>query len=153
VFELSLAGGDKVVCAIHHFILKSWHGQPIPQDWIDGVLVTLFKGKGTKLVCDNYRGITLLEAVGKVLARLLLNRLQEQICNNVFPEAQCGFRANRGTTDMTFSVRQLHEKCIEQNVALFQVFVDLTKAFDTVNRKAMWTILRKLGCPPNFIYT
>lgn len=149
--ELLLAGGDKVVRAIHHFIMKSWHGQPIPQDWIDGVLVTLFKGKGTKSVCDNYRGITLLEAVGKVLARLLLNRLQEQICNNVFPEAQCGFRANRGTTDMIFSVRQLQEKCIEQNVALFQVFVDLTKAFDTVNRKAMWTILRKLGCPPNFI--
>ena len=33
--ELLLAGGDKVVSAIHHFIMKSWHGQPIPQDWIE----------------------------------------------------------------------------------------------------------------------
>ena len=52
---------------------------------------------------------------------------------------------------MIFSVRQLQEKCIEQNVPLFQTFVDLTKAFDTVNRKAMWRILRKLGCPDNFV--
>ena len=52
---------------------------------------------------------------------------------------------------MLFSARQLQEKCIEQQVSLFQVFVDLTKAFDTVNRDALWLILRKLGCPPNFV--
>ena len=149
--ELLQAGGDKIASAIHHFIVKSWQGQPIPQDWIDGILVTLFKGKGVKSVCDNYRGITLLESVGKVLARLLLNRLQTHICPKIIPEAQCGFRSNRGTTDMIFSVRQLVEKCIEQNVPLYQVFVDLTKAFDTVNRQAMWKILAKLGCPEGFV--
>ena len=53
--------------------------------------------------------------------------------------------------DMIFSVRQLQEKCIEQRVPLYQVFVDLTKAFDTVNRDALWTILRKIGCPPTFV--
>ena len=31
---------------------------------------------------------------------------------------------------------------------LYSVFIDLTKAFDTVNREALWIILRKLGCPP-----
>ena len=36
---------------------------------------------------------------------------------------------------------------------LFQVFVDLTKAFDTVNRKALWLILEKLGCPNKFVKT
>ena len=52
---------------------------------------------------------------------------------------------------MIFSARQLQEKCIEQHVSLFQVFVDLTKAFDTVNRNALWLILGKLRCPPNFV--
>ena len=46
----------------------------------NGILVSIFKGKGEKSVCDNYRGITLLESVGKVLARLLSNRLTEDIC-------------------------------------------------------------------------
>ena len=53
--------------------------------------------------------------------------------------------------DMIFSARQLQEKCIEQHVSLYQVFVDLTKAFDTVNRSALWIILGKLGCPPQFV--
>ena len=47
---------------------------------------------------------------------------------------------------MIFSVRQVQEKCIEQNMNLVAVFIDLTKAFDTVNREALWVILSKLGC-------
>ena len=46
---------------------------------------------------------------------------------------------------MGFSARQVQEKCIEQQMSLYQVFVDLTKAFDTVNRDALWKVLSKLG--------
>ena len=48
---------------------------------------------------------------------------------------------------MVFAVRQLQEKCREQNQELHLVFVDLTKAFDTVNRNGLWKILQKSGCP------
>ncbi|BHF85871.1 hypothetical protein SprV_1002904500 [Sparganum proliferum] len=34
---------------------------------------------------------------------------------------------------------------------LYSTFVDLTKAFDTVNREVMWKIIQKLGCPKRFI--
>ena len=53
--------------------------------------------------------------------------------------------------DMIFSVRHLMEKCIEQRVPLYQVFADLTKAFDTVNRSALWVILGELRCHPQFV--
>ena len=52
---------------------------------------------------------------------------------------------------MIFSVRQEQEKCIEQNMVLVAVFIDLTKAFDTVNRETLWVILSKLGCPTKFV--
>jgi len=52
---------------------------------------------------------------------------------------------------MIFVMRQLQEKCTEQNMPLFSVFIDLTKAFDTVNREALWTVLERIGCPPRFI--
>ena len=52
---------------------------------------------------------------------------------------------------MIFSVRQVQEKCIEQNVDLIVVFIDLTKVFDTVNREALRVILSKLGCPTKFV--
>ena len=52
---------------------------------------------------------------------------------------------------MVFAIRQLQEKCVEQHQDLHLVFIDLTKAFDTVNRAALWAILSKLGCPPRFV--
>ena len=51
---------------------------------------------------------------------------------------------------MVFTVRQIQEKCIEQQMDLYTVFIDLTKAFDTVNREALWSVLLKLGCPQKF---
>ena len=146
--ELLPTGSKNVL----HSFVKSWGGTPIPQDWINGILVSLFKCKGEKSICDNFRGITLLESVGKVLARLLLTRLSEDICPAVIPESQSGFRSGRGTVDMIFAVRQVQEKCIEQQMPLYQVFVDLTKAFDTVNRNLLWKILAKIGCPPTFVH-
>ena len=52
---------------------------------------------------------------------------------------------------MVFILRQIQEKCREQNKGLFIAFVDLTKAFDSVSRKGLWKILEKLGCPPKFL--
>ena len=142
--ELIKTRSEKVRQATLDLMIQNWGGT-IPQDWIDGILMPLYKSKGEKSVCDNHRGITLLESVGKVLARLLLNRLQEEICPVIIPESQCGFRSERGCVDMVFSARQVQEKCIEQQMSLYQVFVDLTKAFDTVNRDALWKVLSKLG--------
>ena len=51
---------------------------------------------------------------------------------------------------MIFAARQLQEKCKEQNMDLYTVFVDLTKAFDTVNRDGLWIVLRKFGCTEKF---
>ena len=121
-----------------------------PQDWRDAILVSLYK-KGPKDQCDNYRGISLLSVVGKSFARILLNRLLKYVVPNILPESQCGFRPNRGTMDMIFTARQIQEKCQEQQLDLYYCIIDLTKAFDTVNREALWKILVKLGCPEKFI--
>ena len=69
----------------------------------------------------------------------------------VLHESQCGFRRGRSTIDMIFVARRLQKKCREQHHDLYLAFVDLTKAFDTVNRDLLWNILRKFGCPPTFI--
>ena len=45
---------------------------------------------------------------------------------------------------MISAVRQIQEKCREQNTDLYCVFVDVTKAFDTVGRDGLWKILAKL---------
>ena len=65
------------------------------------------------------------------LGSCLLNRLIPTIAQENTPESQCGFRSNRRTTDMIFVLRQIQEKCREQNMGLYAAFVDLTKAANT----------------------
>ena len=136
--------GENILSSIQIMTALSWERTSILQDWVDSILVSIFNGKGSKSNCDHYCRITLLEAVGKVLAKLLLNRLMEYICPKVI--LKLNVRSVRGTMDMIFSARQIQEKCIEQQIPLFQVFVDIKKAFDTVNREVLWNILGKLGC-------
>ena len=113
----------------------------------DAKIITLFKNKGERSDCNNYRGISLLSVIGNVLPKVILMRLQK-LAERVYPESQCGFRAGRSAIDMVFSLRQLQEKCWEQQMPLYIAFHDLTKAFDLVNRDGLFQILPKIGCPP-----
>ena len=146
-----LVGGDSAMHEyLHHIIIKIWQGESIPSSWKDALITTIYKNKGDKADCGNSRGISLLGGAGKVLARLLLKRLVTSVSEDLMPETQCGFRANRSTVDMIFAARQLMEKCREQHRDLYIAFVDLSKAFDSVDRELLWALLQRSGCPPRF---
>ena len=115
----------------------------------DASIVTICK-KVDRTDCGNYRGICLLSIAGKIFARILLNRLSTHITPEVVPETQCGFSGNRNPVDMIFCLRQIQEKCVEQNRPLYMVFVDFSKVFDTVGMTGLWQLLRKYGCLEKF---
>ena len=93
---------------------------------------------------------TLLNIVVKAFAQVVLKTLQTLV-ELVSPEVHCGFRAGRSTVNMIFSLRQLQEKCREQKRPLYFAFIDLTKAFDLVSRRGLFTLLRRIGCPPKLL--
>ncbi|XP_076058625.1 uncharacterized protein LOC143035642 [Oratosquilla oratoria] len=82
----------------------------------------------------------------------MLSCLTDKITETNHPESQCGFRKLRSTTDTVFCLSQLQEKAREQKKYIFIAFVDLTKAFDTVNRPLLWLLLEKMGVPPKFLF-
>ncbi|BHF75555.1 hypothetical protein SprV_0501865100 [Sparganum proliferum] len=127
-----------------------WRQGEVPQDFKDATIVHLYKRKGNRQICDNHRGISLLNIAGKISARILLNRLNNHLVEGLLPESQCGFRGHRGTTDMIFAASQLQEKWQEMRTHLYSTFVDLTKAFDTVSREGLWEIMQKFGCSELF---
>ncbi|VDM03322.1 unnamed protein product [Schistocephalus solidus] len=92
------------------------------------------------------------EIQGKIFDHILRNRLNGHPEQGLLPESQCGFRRHRGTTDMIFAVRQLQEKCQKMQNHLYLTFVDLTKAFDTVNRDGLWKVMQKFGFPERFTH-
>jgi hypothetical protein len=92
----------------HALICKIWRDEKMPDDWKVGVIVPLFK-KGDKMKCENYRGITLLNAAYKVLSSIILEWLKQYL-EEILGEYQCGFRPRR-TTDQIFVVRQILILC------------------------------------------
>ena len=98
----------------------------VVQDWKDAEIVPM---KGDLKNCDNWRGVSLLDVIGKFFGHILQDRLR-LIVEKVIPESQCGFRTARGHVDMTFTARQLFEKSREHDDSLFTLFFDLRKAYD-----------------------
>ena len=113
----------------------------------DANTVTLYKNKGDRGDCNNYRGISLLNIISKLFAKIVLMKLRV-LAERIYPESRCGFRAKGATIDMIFSLRQLQEKCKEQGKPLYVAFIDLTKALHLVSRDSLFKILAKIGCPP-----
>ena len=150
--EVYKAGGLPMAEKTGRVVSMHVEKEAIPHDFKDASIIHLYKRKGNPQVCDNHRGISLLSIAGKILAKILLNRLNAHLDQaGLIPESQCRFRKDRGAIDMIFTARQLQEKCQEQTVDLYMTFVDLTKAFDTVSRDGLWKIMAKFGCPPRYI--
>ncbi|BHF80409.1 hypothetical protein SprV_0702353600 [Sparganum proliferum] len=149
--EVYKHGGPQLMDHLTALFQEMWRQGEVTQDFKDATIVHLYKRKGNRQICDNHRGISLLNIAGKIFARILLNRLNNHLEQGLLPESQCGFRRHRGTTDMIFAAHQLQEKCQEMRTHLYSTFVDLTKAFDTVNREGLWKIMQKFGCPVRFI--
>ena len=98
----------------------------LPQHFLNAIIIALYKNKGQKSDLSKYMGITLLYVAGNLLARVLTNRLVPTIAEVSLLESQCGVRANRGTTYMLFVLRELKEKCKEQNKGLYATIFGLT---------------------------
>ena len=134
-------------------IILSLNAGPLSVSHSNGKLPTLFLCTSKRATEQNVATVVAFpfSVEGKVLAKIMLTRLLEHVVDIVLPESQCGFRRGRSTIDMIFVARQLQEICREQHQDLYLAFVDLTKAFHTVNRDLLWNIPRKYGCPPTFI--
>nr|VZI18234.1 unnamed protein product [Spirometra erinaceieuropaei] len=135
--EVYKHGGSQLMDHRTALFQEMWCQGEVPQDFKDSTIVHLHKRKGNRQLCDNHRGISLLNIAGKICARILLNRLNNHPEQGLLPESQCGFRRHRGTTDIIFAAHKLQEKCQEMRTYLSSTFVDLVKAFDTVDNEGL----------------
>ena len=102
-----IAGGVTVVERLTALSTSCWESGKVSQVLKDSVTISLYKNKGDKYDCSNYRGITLFTIAGKILAMVLLDRLIPIIAEQNLSESQSGFRTNRSTVHMIFVLRQL----------------------------------------------
>ena len=125
----------------------------VPMDWRGACVVPLYKGKGDKCECSNSRGISLLSVAflratlnnpTKLFGRVLIKRVRAGT-ECAIGEEQCGFRQGGGCMDQVFEVRQVCEKYLANGKDVFWAFMDLETAYDTIDRRGMWQMLRLYG--------
>ena len=86
--EIFKSAGPVALEALHS-LLTIWENEDVSKEFRNATLVSLLKNRGCKTNCSNYRGISLRSVSGKILARVILNRLIANISEENLPEAQC----------------------------------------------------------------
>ena len=90
--EMIKGGGDKVVHWIWRLCNMAFKSGVMPEDFRCTVIVPLYKGKGERTKCKNYRGISLLSVVGKIYVEILVDRVHI-VAGSLIEDEQEGFRA------------------------------------------------------------
>ena len=109
---------------LHSLFSKIWEKEEVLAQWKEGIIIKLPK-KGDLRDCSNYRGIMLLSTPGKVLNRVLLERMKEAD-DLKLRDQQAGFRWNRSYADQIVTLC-IMEQSLEWISPLYISFIDYEK--------------------------
>ena len=147
LLKIELQQDRTILLELHRLTTLIWREGKVPQQQKD--FNTVLHKKGDETEYGNYRGISLVSHAGKVLLKVVARRLSAYCeAKGLLPEEQCRFRPDRSTTEMMFVVRTLQEVRRKAGVSLFMCFIDLQKAYDTVDRTLLWLVLTRIRVPP-----
>ena len=123
----------------------------VPESWRNGAICNIHKGN-SPMMCGNYRGIMLLNISGKLFNWILAKRIttycdKERILN----DRQDGFMPKRGGTGHSMSVTEIIIDRLNRGKNPYVFYLDLSKAFDCINRKVIYDNLRKAGIPRKLV--
>ena len=147
--ELIKNGGKKLWKCIYDLVVDIWNTEQMPNDWNVAIICPVHK-KGSKLECNNYRGISLLNVTYEIFTSILAKYIEPYVELSL-GDYQCGFRKGRSTTDQIFSLRLILEKFYEYNLPLHQFYIDFKQAFDTINRSYIFNSMAEFGIPNKLI--
>ena len=146
----------KCILVKHPYLLLKLYNSALQNniiisEWVVSVITPIHK-KGSKMVRENYRGISLISCVFKLFSAILNNRLMS-FCKerNILSEEQLGFIPGNRTSDAHMLIHNLiQDHCHKKGEKLYSCFVDFSKAFDSIPRDLLFQKLLAYGINGNF---
>jgi hypothetical protein len=129
-----------------------WRNCDVPSQLTEVLITPIFK-KGDRKEACNYRPICLVNTSLKLITMLMANRLSEW-CeeNDKISPYQAAYRKGFGCESQVFALNAiLQTKINTKNGRVFALFVDISKAFDSVVHSKLWIRLKNIGISPRFI--
>ena len=121
---------DDAVKVLHALYQQIWKTQQLSQDWKMSVFIPISK-KGNTKECSNYCTTALISHASKVMLKILQARLQLHV-NQELPDAQAGFRKDRGTRDQVTNICCIIENQGNSRKNIYFCFIDNAKAFVSI---------------------
>ncbi len=139
------SGKSAITHVLTHLFNLGIRKKTFPSAWKFAKVMLLCKS-GPRQNADNYRPISVLPTVGKVRERLVHGQCQKYLTeNNILSETQAGFREGRLTaTCLSQFLHNIYEG-INHGSAVSVLFLDLAKAFDSVDHRILLDKLHCLG--------
>ena len=134
---------NQITPSLTRLFNKSLQVGVVPNEWKLANVVPVFK-KGEKDRVENYRPISLLCIVSKLLERCILNHLRFYL-QNIINRCQHGFTPGKSCTTQLIQVIDTIGKLLDQGERIDVVYLDMSKAFDKVNHTRMIDKLRSFG--------
>jgi len=122
---------------------KIYESGVVPKQMRESVFIPLPK-KGDLLMCGNYRLISLMSHITKIILRIIMRRIRNKLLPEI-SEEQFGFKKDCGTRNAIFLLRILGERSLEMQKDVHLAFIDYEKAFDRVKHDVLIEDLKSLG--------
>ena len=101
---------------------------------------------------NDYRGITMGDTISKLFGLVICKRMMHWVvAHNIISPEQVGFMQGKGCEDHVFSLLETVRSQWRANQPAYVLFVDIAKAYDSVNPEALWFVLKKMGIPGNLV--
>ena len=120
--ELFIEANETTRRTLLNTINKIHQDENIPNSWLQGNIIRLYKGKGTKGKCSNKRGITLASNVGKVYERIINERVKKAV---KITDAQAGGIPGSATVDQLNVLKQIINEIRNKGNTAYLVFLDV----------------------------